>query len=176
MKKVSAIVLSALGIGGILMGLLFLVGSAGKGYRLAAAAVMLVVGAALTALGVRFGRQANAVTPERLRLELLALAKRSDGEVAEAEIAAAFGDRAVAASEELAAMVRAGICRERLAGGATYYLFPELQPRLVVRRCEYCQAELPLDDDVTECPRCGGTVDTRRETRAVSGDDLYSMD
>jgi len=176
MKSVGAIVLSALGIGGILMGLLFIVGSGGKGYRLAAAAVMLVVGAVLTGLGIRFGKQANAASPERLRLELLALAQRCDGEMAEAEMAATFGDRVMGAKDELAAMLRQGICRERHTDGATYYVFPELQPRLVVRRCEFCQAELPLDEKVSECPRCGGTVDTRRETRAVTGDDVYSMD
>lgn len=176
MKRVGAIVLSAFGIGGILMGLLFIVGSGGKGYRLVAAAAMLIVGAVLTGLGIRFGKQANAASPERLRLELLALAQRNDGEVAEAEVAATFGGRAMAAMQELDAMKRRGICRERNAGGATFYVFAELQPRLAIRRCEFCQAELPLDEEITECPRCGGTVDTRRETRAVSGDDVYSMD
>ena len=176
MKKALGILLTIVGIALGLVGLLFIVGSAGRGYRLAAAAVMLALGAVAIGLGIRLIKQADAASPERLRGELLALAKREDGELAEAEIAAALGDHAARVDEQLLAMTREGICQRRQSGGSTYYVFPELQPRLVVRRCEFCQAELPLDRDVNECPRCGGTVDTRRETRALSGDDVYSMD
>lgn len=176
MKQVGGILLTLVGIGLVLLGLLFIVGSAGRGYRLAAAAVMLAAGAVATGFGVRWVKQARAASPDRLRAQILALAKREDGELSAAEIAAAFAEHAAQVDGVLEELQRQGICQQRHVKGTTYYVFAAMQPRLVVRRCEFCQAELALDEQLTECPRCGGTVDTRRETRAVSGDDLYSMD
>ena len=176
MKRIFAVLLTVVGISLVLLGLLFMLGAAGRIYRYVVAVVCLALGGALAGLGVRFFKQAEAASPEQLRAELLKLARRRNGEISEADVAAALGRRAPAAETELAAMVEQGLCRRRHAEGAVYYLFEELQPRLVVRRCEFCKAELPLESEITECPNCGGTIKTQVESRSLSGGDHYSMD
>jgi hypothetical protein len=176
MKRIFAVLLTVVGISLVLLGLLFMLGAAGRIYRYVVAVICLALGGAAAGLGVRFFKQAEAASPQQLRAELLKLAKRRNGEISEADVAAALGGRAPAAEVELTAMVEQGLCEQRRAEGAVYYLFKELQPRLVVRRCEFCRAELPLESEITECPNCGGTIKTQVESRSLSGGDHYSMD
>jgi len=63
--------------------------------------------------------------------------------------------------------------RSRLADGETV---DDLLARLAVRRCQYCGAELPLDEDIASCPNCGGTIETRVEKLSLSGDEYFDMD
>lgn len=176
MKRLAAVLLCVLGIGLVLLGLLFLLGAGGRGYRYVIAVVCLAMGGGLAGLGVRLFKQADAASPEQLRAEILELARRKSGEISEDEVLASLGRRAAGAPAVLAAMVTEGLCERRTVRGAAYYLFPELQPRLLVRRCEYCNAELPLAGEVAECPNCGGTVKTQVESRSLAGGEVYSMD
>jgi len=176
MKRVLGILLVLCGVSFVLLGLLFIVGAAGRTGRFVAAVVLLALGGAAAGVGVRLYKEAAADSPEQLRAEILDLARRRNGELAEADVAATLGRRAAGADAVLAAMVSEGICERRLAGGASYYLFSELQPRLLVRRCEFCQAELPLQQELTTCPGCGGTIKTQVESRSLAGGDHYRMD
>lgn len=175
MKRLIAAALTLLGIGLVLFGLLFMVGAGGRAHRYLIAVVSLAMGGALAGLGVRMFRQADSSSPEQLRADILELARREDGEVSEADVMAALGRRSIGAPAVLEAMVGEGLCERTRKQGATYYLFRQLQPRLLVRRCEYCNAELPLEQQITECPNCGGTLKTQVETRSLAGDH-YSMD
>ena len=49
------------------------------------------------------------------------------------------------------------------------FVFPELQPRLVLRRCEYREAEVSIAAEATTCPR-------QVERKSLSGGDAYKMD
>ena len=176
MKRLAAVLLCALGIVLVLLGLLFLMGAGGRPYRYLIAVGCLATGGSLTGLGVRFFKQADAVSPEQLRADILALAQRRSGEISAGDVMAALGRRAAGAQAVLEALVAEGLCQRRSVKGAAYYVFQGLQPRLLVRRCEYCNAELPLAEETATCPSCGGTVKTQRESRSLSAGDDYKMD
>jgi Zn finger protein HypA/HybF involved in hydrogenase expression len=176
MRQLGSVLFVLLGVGLVLLGLLFLMAAGGRPYRYGVAVVCLALGGALAGLGVRLFKQAQAASPEQLRAEILALARARSGEVSEADLAAALGTRAERARPVLAALEGERRCQRHAREGATYYVFPELQPRLVVRRCEYCQAEVSIAEEATTCPRCGGTIKTQVERKSLSGGDAYSMD
>lgn len=175
-RRLLGALLTAAGVGLVLLGLLFLVGSAGQGRRLAVAALGLALGAVAAGLGVRTFRRAAALDPERLEAEILALARRGSGEIAETELVAALGDRFEAAQPVLDRLLAAGTCRRQVKAGTVFLLFPALQPRLQVRRCEYCGAELPIVDQVTRCPACGGTVRAEVVQRSLAAGETFAMD
>jgi hypothetical protein len=176
MKRALAVAAVVPGVVLLLFGLLFLVGSAGKGRRLAVAAVSLAAGAVLAGLGLRTWRRADAESPERLRADILALAKERNGEVAMTGVAARLGDRLAAARPVIETLATEGLCERRSSGGAVYLVFPSLQPRLTVRRCQYCHAELPIAEDVTTCPSCGGTVTAAVVRRSMAAGEAFAMD
>jgi hypothetical protein len=176
MKRLGALVLIALGAGLILLGLLFAIGMAGELRRLAIAGVALAAGALAAGYGLRRYRQADAESPEQLRAEILALARVEDGEIAVAEVEAKLGRRAPLAAAILAELERQGRCQPGSRDGASYYVFPELQPRLMIRRCEYCSFELPLSKQLSECPRCGGSLVHRIQRQSSSKGAAYGMD
>lgn len=164
--------------GGILvaLGLLFVIGSGGQARRVAIGVVLLVIGAVVAGVGVRMHRQEEAMRPEQLRAEILELARRRSGEISETDIEAALGRRASSAETVLRTMVADGECQRSSVEGITYYTFPDLQPRLAVRRCQFCSAELPLSRDLATCPSCGGLIRTEVRRVAASREDEYSMD
>jgi hypothetical protein len=167
------------GIGAILlgaflfgMGLLFLLGADGQFHRLVVAALGLLLGASAGMAGALLLFRAVMASPDRVRPALLALAKTRDGELTLAEIQANLGGRAKVAEEILGLMLVAGDCERR---GDTF-LFPALQPRVVIRRCGHCGHEAPLASDDERCPSCGASMTVRRETKAEADDGLYRMD
>jgi predicted RNA-binding Zn-ribbon protein involved in translation (DUF1610 family) len=177
MKRLLGVLLVAAGVGLVVVGLLFLMAARGSGQRYAVAVVCLAVGGALAGSGVRLFKQAQAASPEQLRAELLALAAKGGGEISQAEIEGALGSRAAAAGAVLAALEAEGRCQRHAREGTSYFVFKELQPRLVVVRCEYCKAELSISEQATNtsCPHCGGTLKTQVESRSLSGGE-YRMD
>jgi hypothetical protein len=177
MKRLGGILLVVLGVGLVLLGLLFLMAAGGRSYRYLIAVVSLALGGALAGLGVRLFKRADAASPQQLRAEILALAEKHNGEISEADVEAALGRRARGAGAVLAALEGEQACERHFRDGRHYFVFQGLQPRLTVRRCEFCNTELPLQQELTECPNCGGTIKTQVERRSVSGgEELYSMD
>jgi hypothetical protein len=164
-----------IGVAAILLGLLFLVGNAGLPHRFVVAVLGLLLGALCVGWGLRILRRARRSSPEQLQAEILELARQKNGELSRADLASALGLRTAAAEPLLAQLIAQRICLEQRKEGAVYYLFPELQPRLTVRRCEFCDAELALDDQLASCPRCGGSVRTQVERRSLS-EASYNMD
>jgi hypothetical protein len=176
MRRLFAGVTVASGVMLVGLGLLFVVGAAGQARRLVIGAVLLGLGALVAGVGVRTYKREEAASPEQLRAELLELARRRSGEISETDVAAALGRRAEAALAELRRMVTNGECRRSAVDGTDYYTFPDLQPRLAVRRCQFCSAELPLAEELASCPSCGGLIKTEVRRVARSGDDAYGMD
>ena len=177
MRRFGAVLAVAVGAVAAGLGLLFLVGSEGEARRLLVAAIGLVGGAVLVGIGVRLWKAAESLSPARLRLEILEAAKREDGEISASELQATLGARSAPAEVVLERMVGEGRCQRHQKSGAVYYVFPELQPRLALRRCEYCDAELPLSAELSSCPSCGGAIRTGVAQRSLSGgEQLFSMD
>jgi hypothetical protein len=176
MKRVVGAVAVSFGVIFLLIGLLFLVGSAGQARRLAVAAIALAGGAVLTGQGIRSFKRAEAESPEQLRAEILSLARERNGEVAESEVAARLGDRFAAARAVIDGMATAGELDRRSTAGVSFLIFPALQPRLMTRKCEYCGAELPISKEVTTCPSCGGTVTERVVRRSMAAGESFAMD
>ncbi len=158
MKRLAAVSFMAAGVVAVLLGLLFLVGFGGHIYRLAVAGVMLVCGAALLGLGVRWWKLAEAQSPEQLRKDILSLAGRKAGSLTETDLVAAMPDRAGRAVQTLEEMARAGVCTPRLVAGVTRYEFAELLSIIVIRKCSHCGWEAPLSSSATACPRCGAPI------------------
>jgi hypothetical protein len=175
-KRLVSVALVVLGVGLVLFGLLFLLGAAGRIHRYVVAAASMALGALLIGLGIRFFRQADKVLPEQLRAEIFALAGRLNGEISEDDLHAALGRRLPQAREEILHLCRQGDCRQQRKGGDLYYVFEGLMPRLTIRRCEYCDAEIPLNQELSTCPKCGGTIKTGVERVSLSKGDAYSMD
>ncbi len=166
---VAAILLGAFLFG---VGLLFLLGADGQIHRLVVAALGLLLGASAGMAGALLLFRAVLASPDRVRPVLLALAKARDGELTLAEIQASLGGRAKVAEEILGQMLVSGECERR--GDA--FLFPSLQPRIVLRRCDHCGHEAPLASDDERCPNCGASMKVRREAKAGADDGLYQMD
>jgi hypothetical protein len=175
MRRLGAVLLVAAGAGMVVLGLLFLMAAGARPHRYAVAVGLLAIGGALAGVGVRLFKQAEAASPEQLRAEILALAKQRGGELGEADLAAALGQRVDGAPAVMTALEGERACRRTLdASGRPRWVFDELLPRLMVARCEYCQAELPLNHELATCPKCGGTLKTGLERRALDG--AYRMD
>jgi len=176
MKRLGSILLVIFGIALILFGLLFLIGSAGKAHRLAVGAASLALGAVLAGLGIRFFKQADMILPAYIKAEIMEMARVHNGEVSEADIQAQLGRRYRHSLDVLADMQAKGLCARRTKSGVFYYVFDDMIPRLTIRRCEFCDAELPLEEELTSCPNCGGTIKTDVEKLSLSKGDFFSMD
>lgn len=160
----------------VLLGLLFFIGSAGKAYRILTAAISLGMGAACLGFGVRFFKQANRLLPSYISEEIIELAKEKNGELSESDLMAMLGARWTHAAGPLQKMLSTGVCKKRLKKQVVYYVFEGMLPRLTIRRCEFCGAELPLDKSLTTCPNCGGTIKTEVESLSLGQSDVFSMD
>jgi len=171
MKTLFGVVAIGFGLLLLAFGLLFLLGAGGELHRYVVAALGVGLGMTSMMAGAWTIVRARQSDPDRVRRELLALARSRDGQLTPDEIDAAFGDRTEVAGEILGKMVVAGDVLREAAG----FVFPAFQPRLVERACPHCQYEAPLSTDATECPRCGAVLQTQRETQQASGD-LYGMD
>jgi len=175
MRTAAGCLLGLLGVTLAALGLLFLLGADGEVRRYVIAAIGLGLGAVAGGFGVALFRSAARFSPSGIRRELLALASTHDGELTMTDVEAAMGDRIAAAQQVLSGMAMGGECERRERDGAVAFVFPSLQPRVLLRRCEHCGYEAPLGSEEEGCPRCGASLDVRREAKAVE-DGLYRMD
>ena len=176
-RRLAGVGLVGLGVLLMALGLLFLVGAGGQAQRYAIGAVALALGAVAAGFGLRFVRQAEAARPERLREQILALAKERAGELSADDLTAALGPLARLGEEELQRMARDGnVVDERRDDGRRFYVFADLQPRLTLRRCAFCRKEIALEAETTTCPHCGGAVERHVERVSLTDDDAYHMD
>jgi hypothetical protein len=175
MKSLGGALLGIVGLALIALGFLFLIGSGGKSHRYLVAILCLATGAAVVGLGVWLFKRALAQSPDRIEGRLLALAKREDGEISLAEIVALFGVQFRRVSPILERLQDSGVCERQSRNGHPFFVFPQLQQRVLLLRCNFCQAELPQNQKIDTCPKCGGTVSTERKAIAAS-EETYSMD
>ncbi len=176
MKRSGGAVLAFFGSCLILLGLLFVVGSDGQMRRLAIGCLGLTLGAVTAGLGVRMFKRADLESPEQLRAEILELARQRNGEISDSDVGAVLGRRRAPGMFVLETMVGEGVCRRAGHQGSTYFIFPHLQPRLMARYCQYCDAEFAISDESEDCPNCGGTLETRVAARSLSEGAIFNMD
>ncbi len=174
--RARAVLLAAVGVVLIAFGLLFLVGAGGQMRRVAIGFIGLAGGALAIGFGIRNFKQADLWSPEQLRAEILDLAQRRNGELAMSDIEAELGRRVRVVGPVLERMGLEGVTREEHKDGERYFIFPHLQPRLMVRFCRYCEAEFPISEERDDCLNCGGALETRVATRSISEGQVFSME
>jgi Zn finger protein HypA/HybF involved in hydrogenase expression len=173
--RLRGILLAVSGVVLMAFGLLFLVGAGGQMRRVVIGVAALGLGAVATGFGVRSFKRAQLWSPEQLRAEILETARRKNGELAMSDIEARLGRRVRVVDPVLEQMILEGVAREGHADGGRYFVFPHLQPRLMVRFCRYCDAEFPISEERDSCPNCGGALETRVATRSLSEGKVFAM-
>ncbi|MEN8163512.1 MAG: hypothetical protein ABFS37_05240 [Acidobacteriota bacterium] len=173
--KARAVSLAVVGVIVIAFGLLFLVGAGGQMRRVAVGFIGLAGGALATGFGIRNYKRADLWSPEQLRADILDSARRKNGELAMSDIEARLGRRVRVAGPVLEQMGLEGVAELGHQGGEQYYVFPHLQPRLMVRFCRYCDAEFPISEERDDCPNCGGVLETQVARRSISEGEVFSM-
>lgn len=173
--KVRAVLLGTFGVIVIAFGLLFLVGASGQVRRVAIGCVGLGLGGLAVGVGVRNYKRADLWSPEQVRAEILDSARRKNGELALGDIEARLGRRFRVAGPVLEHMQLEGVASLGHEEGERYFVFPHLQPRLMVRFCRYCDAEFPISEERDDCPNCGGLLETQVARRSISEGQLFSM-
>ncbi len=179
MKRLVGLLCMTIGAALGALGLLFLIGAGGQLRRVAIGGVLVAVAGVSAFYGSRRLRAARSESPAILTAELLAIARRASGVVTEAQFVAQLGDRASLGLELLSDMVSRGHCRHEVRAGALAFVFPELEPRLVLRRCRFCGYESPLAGAVSgdACPKCGAELALERAaTTGGTAVDEYGMD
>ncbi len=176
MKRLVTATIVIVGGGALLLGLLFVIGAGGQARRLVVGGVFLASGAGLLGIGIRRFTEDAARSPERLRAEILKLAKREDGEVSSEELAALAGRRTPVLETVLESLLTEGICRRTERKGSAVFVFHHLQPRLTVLRCDYCATEQDLNSGLDACPRCGGPMMKQVVARSLAEGEVFSMD
>lgn len=176
MSRFSSVLSIVAGVLSGLLGLLFMMGAAGHFRRVAIALIFLLVAAGLIGLGLRSLKRLALIQPEKLREDILEMARKRNGEIARSDVQATLGWRSRHTRPVIEAMMQEGRCRRALKGGETFYIFPELQPRLTVLYCEYCKAEYPISTEVSSCPNCGGPLSPRVAQRSLAEGEVFSMD
>jgi predicted RNA-binding Zn-ribbon protein involved in translation (DUF1610 family) len=175
MKAIGGGSLTLLGAAALLLGLLFLLGADGQMRRLVIAAAGIVGGSGSVGLGIKLLSQARAEAPEVLATRILALARVSEGDLSRARIQAETGHLGARIDAAIELLEAQGACHRSAGGADPSWLFPAFQTEVLVRRCEFCKAELPLHEQLASCPNCGGRIATGIE-RFSDTDDSYSMD
>lgn len=165
--------------GGVLMilfGLLFLVGAGGQARRIFIGFAGLGLGGVAAGFGVRAFKRALSDSPEQIRAEIMALAGRHNGEISEEDIAAELGSRFEVSKKVLQGLLSSGTCRRASHNRGVFYVFPELQPRLLVQRCTYCKTEFDLSENINKCPNCAGPIETGVASFSMSSGGYFHMD
>ena len=129
----------------------------------AIAAVMLVIGAALAIWGGMTLRGLGETSPKRVAARITELAEASgQGEVTMSEAVAELGVPHDAALAAFNLLERQSRCHREYRDEKEVYVFPELVPSLVKRKCPYCGAEFSVKKAVHRCPHCGGDLRLER--------------
>lgn len=175
--KLVAIGLTLVAVFHVLLGLLFLLAaSSGAVHRLWVGLIAIALGGLAGWYARRLWRRGQSLSPNILRHDILALAQRHSGEFSHSELGAQFAERVDAAHALLMVMTEAGDCRVVDKQGVPHYLFEALLPRIALRRCQFCQAELPLDSTLSACPQCGGTIQSGAVRVSTADADFFAMD
>jgi hypothetical protein len=176
MRRAAALFSILIAVFMILLGLLFLAGSAGQLRRVVIGVAGLGLGGVLAGTGVATLKRLEKESPEYIRAEVMALAKRRNGEISHEDLAATLGRRLAFSEPVMAALLTEGVCTRQAAEGSIFYTFPELQPRLMILRCAYCSTEFELVKGLDKCPNCAGPIEAKVASVSLSEGEVFHMD
>lgn len=163
MKRSLAILLIVVSIVLITFGLIFLMGSGGKGTTILVGLALVAGGIVLAGWAVRRLRRLAQLDPERLATDIVELAKYQGGEVTVAQVQAEFDVPGNLAAQVLERLRSEGKCQVEHREDRTMYVFKSLLPTKAVKRCAYCGAEFSIRDAKRECPNCGAPLEIVKE-------------
>jgi len=127
------------------------------------AAVLLALGGALAVWGGLALRRLGETGPKRVAARITELAEASgQGEVTLSEAVAELSVPHDAALAAFNLLERQSRCHREYRNEKEVYVFPELQPSIVKRKCPYCGAEFSVKKAVHRCPHCGGDLRLER--------------
>ena len=127
------------------------------------AAVLLALGGALAVWGGLALRRLGETGPKRVAARITELAEASgQGEVTLSEAVAELNVPHDAALAAFNLLERQSRCHREYRNEKEVYVFPELQPSVVKRKCPYCGAEFSVKKAVHRCPHCGGDLRLER--------------
>jgi DNA-directed RNA polymerase subunit RPC12/RpoP len=145
------------------LGLLFLCASAEDPGRLPLSVILLVGGGAAALWAGRTLRRAYNLAPGRLAERITALARAHDAEVTLPQVMADLNAPREEALAALNLLEERGATYREFRGERELYVFPDLLPSKVVRRCPYCGSQFSVKTPIYKCPHCGGAVEIEKQ-------------
>lgn len=143
----------------ILLGLVFMVGSAGKAHILVLGLVMLVVGIVGSVFIVRHLAKLARTSPDTVDERVLALARLSGGEVTVGEVAGGLQVPVHDASASLERLVGQGLAEHKVKGEDLFYTFAGMVDIRKQKKCSYCGNGYSIREPGHKCPSCGGNLE-----------------
>jgi hypothetical protein len=143
----------------ITFGLIFLMGSSGKGTTILTGLALLAAGITMVTWGVRRLRRLAQLDPDQLSTDVIELAKQLGGEVTVAQVQAEYDVPMSLAAHVLERLRSQEACDVEHREDRTVYVFKSLMASKAIKRCAYCGAEYAIRDARRECPNCGGRLE-----------------
>lgn len=159
MKRSSAILLIVAAIVLITFGLIFLMGSQGKGTIILTGMALLAGGIVLVGWAVNRLRRLAQLDPDQLATDAVELAQRLGGEVTVAQVQAELDVSGKLAAQVLDRLRSEGACYVEHREDRTLFVFKSLMPSKATKLCSYCGAEFSIRDAKRQCPNCGAMLE-----------------
>ena len=157
-----------------LMGLLFIIASAGMNSRIVAAGIFFASGLPLLIFGFKMFRSGMVLRPELIRNAILKAAADHNGEISKDVITGVTGWNDIVLYE-INDLIKKRIAKTEERDGKPLYIFPEFQIKYVINKCPFCANDYPVRDDVQKCPSCGGDLKFLQIKSSSAGNN-FSMD
>jgi len=158
-KRSSAILLIVAAIVLITFGLIFLMGSQGKGTTILTGMALLAGGIVLVGWAVNRLRRLAQLDPDQLATDAVELAQRLGGELTVAQVQAEFDVSGKLAAQVLEKLRSEEVCYVEHREDRTVFVFKSLMPSKATKRCPYCGAEFSIRDARRQCPNCGAMLE-----------------
>jgi len=140
-KRSSAILLIIVAIVLITFGLIFLMGSQGKGTIILTGMALLAGGILLVGWAVNRLRRLAQLDPDQLATDAVELAQRLGGEVTVAQVQAELDVSGKLAAQVLEKLRSEGACYVEHREDRTMFVFKSLMPSKATKLCPYCGAD-----------------------------------
>jgi hypothetical protein len=148
----------AVGLGLLLLGVVFLIASAGRATRLPVGLVLGALGVAAIAFALSRLKLLREASPQRVMARVADLATRSGGEVTLGQVVGDLGLPTDMAERALSDLAARGMCTAEVRGQETFYVFAGIQPHKITRQCPYCGSEFSVREARDTCPSCGANL------------------
>jgi hypothetical protein len=153
-----AITVVAVGLGLGVLGVLFLIASAGNPTRLVVGLVLTGLGGVGLLFGISRLKLLKEADPQRVMQRIADLATRAGGDVTLGQVVGDLGVPMPLAEEALSDLVAQGLCTVERRGDDTFYVFAGIRPDKVTRECPYCGSEFSVRQPRDTCPSCGANL------------------